>query len=87
MTTVAVDEDLVCEQISNSFIIKGHQPLKENDIGWTNILRLFESGVLNERILRNGNRLVRFYKTNKSLIGHIEVQSVRMVEIVFSYVY
>lgn len=81
---VAVDEYFVCEKISNSFIVESHQTFKENDICWTDISRFFKTSVLNEGILWNFNGSIAFDQIFQSFVCEIEVQSVRMIEVVLS---
>jgi hypothetical protein len=84
--TIAIDENLVGEQLPYPLIMEGHQPLKEDDIRRASISRLGESRILRERIPRNLHRRISLNQGKEGLIGEVKIDGIGMVEIVFSYI-
>lgn len=81
-STIAVDEDLIGQQIADSFIMEGHQTLEEDYVRWPHIGWLLHPGMLDEGVLRDFYAFAAFYKIHESLIGEIEVQGIRVVEVI-----
>ena len=59
-----------------------HQPLKEDNIGRTNISRLFQPRMLDEGILRNFYSAIALNKIDKCFVCQVKVKSIRMVKVV-----
>ena len=85
--TIAIDEDLICEEISDSFVVERKEALEEDDIGRANRGCFLESGVLDERVLRDLDRCVGIDEIEEGLVGEIKVKGVGVIKIILSDVY
>jgi len=81
--TVAVDEDFVGEQVSDAFVVEGHQALEEDDVCGADEGGLFEPGVFDEGVLWNSHSVVAFDEIDERFVGEVEVEGVGVVEVVF----
>lgn len=63
-----------------------HQPLKEDDIGRPSKGRLWQLCILRERIARDRHRRFPLNQGKQGPVGEVEINSIGMVEIVFSYI-
>jgi hypothetical protein len=84
LITITVNEYFIGKQVPYPFIVERHQAFKEYDICGTNVSRLFHTRMLYERILRNFNPFAALDKINQGFIGQIEIQGIRVIEIIFS---
>lgn len=66
--------------------MKGHQPLKEDDIGRASIDGLRQASVLRERIPRDLHRSIGLNQGKEGLIGEVKIDGVGMVKIVFGHI-
>ena len=66
--------------------MEGHQSFEQDDVSWVNISRLLQPLVLDEGVLRNRHRFISMLQGFENLVGQIEVQSERVIEIVLAYI-
>ncbi len=81
-----MDKNFVGEQLSNSFVVEGHQSFKKDDISRGRVCTSFQSLMSHKGVLWNGYTFFSMFHFIEGFVGKVKVKCTWMIEVVSCHI-